>query len=103
MIVGDGVTDATVMTAGAALFVGVLNWWNARGKNKIQFSSSLSASEAQFRTDLLTTVTQLQRRLDDCETKHHRCEKRADELEDRVRKQADEIESLRSQVQAMMP
>lgn len=103
MILGDGVTDATVITAGAALLVGVLNWWNARGKNKIQFSSSLSASEAKFRNDLMTAVTNLQERLDACEDKHKKCEQRADEMEGEVQRQSAEIESLRSQVQALMP
>lgn len=103
MILGDGAADASALTAGAALLVGVLNWWNARNRNKVTFSSALSDSEAKFRKDLLTTVTQLQERLDGCEVKHKQCERRADTLEDEVRKQAAEIESLRSQVQALMP
>lgn len=92
----EGVVLSAAISTTGALGVAVFNWFSRwfsrRGRERINYETSLSASEARFRQDVLTRLTKVQQDYDEmgdrwrnCEARHLECEERNDRLERRVR------------------
>lgn len=92
----EGVVLSAAISTTGAFGVAAFNWFSRwlgnRGRERTNYETSLSASEARFRNDVLTRLTRVQQDYDEmtnkwhtCESRHLECEERNDRLERRVR------------------
>ena len=97
MITPDqAVVLAAALSVLGVAFTGALNFYNAKKKNAIDYSSGLSASEAAFRRDMIEQLAAVNGRLDVCEKRHRECEEGRTADRKEINRLKDEIRRMRN-------